>query len=143
MWATKGRRDRNTRRPLHGHTNVCILSPGTSQSLDDKTLLWIGTSRRDLRRLPSDARGQIGFDLRLVQCGESPRDWKPMPSVGTGVAEIRVHIGGEYRALYAAKFSEGIYVLHIFQKKSRKTASFDIDLARARYSAMLRARSRG
>lgn len=111
--------------------------------MEHKTLLWVGSSREDLRALPEDARDQIGFDLRLVQRGEAPRDWKPMSSIGAGVTEIRVHTGGEFRAFYVAKFSEGIYVLHVVQKKSRKTARFAIELARARYSAMLRARPRG
>jgi phage-related protein len=53
--------------------------------------------------------------------------------VGAGVREIRIHVSGEWRVLYVAKFAEAIYVLHVFQKKTQKTRKEDIDLARARY----------
>ncbi len=63
-----------------------------------------------------------------------------MPSVGTGVIEIRVRADGVYRLFYVAKFAEAVYVLHAFQKKSQKTAALDIDLARARYVAVRNSR---
>jgi len=66
-----------------------------------------------------------------------------MKDIGPGVVEIRVRTGdGAFRVLYVAKFTEGIYVLHAFQKKTRKTARFDIELARSRYAAVVRGRSR-
>jgi phage-related protein len=80
------------------------------------------------------------MDLRRVQAGEAPRDWKPMPSVGRGVIEIRVRSSGAYRLLYVAKFGEGIYVVHAFQKRSQKTAGIDIEIARARFKAVERYR---
>lgn len=93
--------------------------------------------------MPATARYELGLDLRLVQSGEDPRDWKPMPTVGAGVAEIRARTDdGIFRVMYVAKFSEGIYVLHAFQKKSQKTAPFDLDLARSRYAAVVRTRKR-
>jgi phage-related protein len=61
-----------------------------------------------------------------------PSDWKPMSDVGTGVIEIRIRGRLEHRILYVAKFEEAIYVLHAFEKKSRRTAKADLDLARAR-----------
>jgi len=63
-----------------------------------------------------------------------------MPSVGLGVNEIRVRAGGAFRMIYMAKFAEAVYVLHAFQKKSRKTARADIDLARQRHRALVRDR---
>ena len=66
-----------------------------------------------------------------------------MASVGAGVVEIRVRVDGAYRLMYVAKFVEGIYVLHVFQKKSRKTSGLDIDLARARLAALHRSRREG
>lgn len=48
-----------------------------------------------------------------------PRDWKPMSQVGSGVFEIRVRVGGAFRLIYVAKFTEGIYVLHVFQMTER------------------------
>lgn len=108
--------------------------------MDSKPLLWVGTAREDLRELPADARRELGFDLRRVQSGLLPRDWKPMASVGAGVAEIRVRIGGAFRVMYVAKFAEGIYVLHVFQKKTQKTSALDVELTRSRLAAVRRAR---
>ncbi len=85
----------------------------------------------------------MGFDLRLVQLGQMPRDWKPMASIGSGVSEIRVGAGGAFRLIYVAKFAEAVYVLHVFQKKSQKTSPLDLALARARYAALRRARQEG
>ena len=56
-----------------------------------------------------------------------------MNEVGAGVREIRIHVVGEWRILYVAKFAEAVYVLHVFQKKTQKTRSEDIELARKRY----------
>ena len=107
-----------------------------------KELLWVGSARADLRALPDAARRQLGYDLRRVQSGGQPRDWKPMGTVGPGTEEIRVRIDGIFRVLYVAKFSEGVYVLHAFQKKSQQTAKLDLDLARARYAAVVRTRAK-
>jgi len=63
-----------------------------------------------------------------------------MPSVGQGVREIRVHAGTEHRVLYLAMFADGVYVLHAFEKRSRKTLRPDIDLARTRLAAVMRVR---
>ena len=108
-----------------------------------KSLTWIGSARADIQALPPEAQRQLGFDLRLVQLGKMPRDWKPMSSIGPGVAEIRVRADGAFRLVYVAKFAEAVYVLHVFQKKSQKTAPLDLALARARFAALLRARQEG
>ena len=86
--------------------------------------------------MSSDAKSQIGHQLRLVQAGLEPDDWKPMASVGQGVCEIRVNAGGAYRALYFAKSKVAVFVLHVFEKKSRATANPDIALGRKRYAQM-------
>jgi phage-related protein len=57
------------------------------------------------------------------------------------VAEARVRIRGAFRLLYVARFEEGIYVLHVFQKKSQKTSRLDLELAKTRYKALIRSRS--
>lgn len=67
-----------------------------------------------------------------VQMGMDPIDWKPMPSIGAGVKEIRIHENGEFRVVFVARFPEAVYVLHAFQKKTQKTPKKDIDLARQR-----------
>jgi phage-related protein len=92
----------------------------------------------DLRDFPKSARRETGFQLDKVQNGEDADDWKPMPTVGNGVHEIRVRDeAGAFRLMYVAKFPEAIYVLHAFQKKTRTTARRDLALARDRYQEVL------
>jgi phage-related protein len=78
----------------------------------------------------------------LIQAGRSAIDWKPVPIVGTGVIEIRVHAQGEYRVFYVAKFEDSVYVLHVFAKKTRKASSLDIELGKKRYLELLERRKR-
>ena len=59
--------------------------------MDEKTIVWIGSSRDDVRRFPREARRKAGLELRAVQRGQEPTDFKPIPSVGSGVYEIRIH----------------------------------------------------
>ena len=103
----------------------------------EKTILWLGSSRSDVQTFPQDARRLTGFQLRLVQQGMEPSDWKPMPSIGPGVREIRIHTAVEHRVCYVAKFEEAIYVLHAFEKRTRKTSQQDVGLARQRYQALI------
>jgi len=98
-----------------------------------KPLGFVGSSLNDLRNFPDEARRAAGFELRAVQNGLEPSDWKPMPVIGSGVKEIRIHVLGEWRVIYFAKLREAVYVLHAFQKKTRKASRHDIDLARQRY----------
>jgi phage-related protein len=105
-----------------------------------KPVVWFGDSRLRIRQFPDDARRVAGHELALVQAGREPSSWRPMPSVGLGVNELRVRTGDAFRVLYVAKFAEAVYVLHALQKKSRKTAKSDIELARQRYRAMIEER---
>jgi len=108
--------------------------------VDAKPLLWVATARDDIRALPATVRQELGTDLRRIQSGLPARDWKPMPTVGSGVNEIRVRVQGAYRLMYVAKFPEGIYVLHVFHRKAQKTSPLDLQLARTRYAAIRRGR---
>ena len=63
-----------------------------------------------------------------------------MPVVGAGVREIRIHTALEHRVLYVAKFADVVYVLHAFEKRTRKTPRHDVELARQRYRALVRQR---
>ena len=99
-----------------------------------KPLNFIGSSLDDLRNFPYEARKAAGFELHAVQCGIEPRDWKPMPTIGRGVKEIRIHVLGEWRIIYVAKFKDAVYVLHSFQKKTQKTRQQDIEVAQKRYN---------
>jgi len=99
----------------------------------DKVLQWWGSSRIDVQAFPRDTRGLAGVQLRRIQQGLEPVEWKPMAAVGPGVQGIRVHTALEHRVLYVAKFAEAVYVLHAFEKRARKTAKRDVDLARRRF----------
>ncbi len=98
----------------------------------EKPVIWLGTARDDLRGFPAEARQVAGFQLRRVQRGLDPNDWKPMPAVGLGVREVRVHTGLEHRVIYLAKFDDAVYVLHAFQKRAQRTPRRDVELARQR-----------
>jgi phage-related protein len=98
-----------------------------------KSLHFIGSSRDDLKNFPAEARRAAGFELDAVQRGLIPSDFKPMPGVGAGAYEIRIHVQGEWRVLYVARFADAVYVLHAFEKKSRKTRTEDLALATKRY----------
>ena len=101
-----------------------------------KPLEFLGSSQDDLKNFPAEARRAAGFEIFAVQQGLMPADWKPMPEVGSGAMEIRIHVLGEWRVIYVAKFADFIYILHAFQKKTKKTRQEDIELARKRYRAI-------
>lgn len=104
-----------------------------------KLLRFLGDSLKCLREFPDDARQDAGYQLDKVQHGELPDDFKPMPSIGKGVEEIRVwDDSGTYRVIYTARLIDAVYVLHAFQKKSQATAKRDIEIARKRYSDLTR-----
>ena len=108
-----------------------------------KQVRWIGDSLEQIRAFPDEPRREAGYQLARVQAGKEPADWKPMPSVGLGVNEIRVREdGGAFRVIYVAKFSEAVYVLHAFQKKVPKTSKQDIELARRRLRELIQERMR-
>ena len=98
-----------------------------------KKLRFVGSSLDDLRNFPADAKRDAGFELDAVQRGLMPSDFKPMLDVGAGAYEIRIHVLGEWRVIYVAKFDDAVYVLHTFQKKTQKTRKEDIELAARRY----------
>lgn len=104
-----------------------------------KPVEFRGSALGDLRAFPTSARREAGHQLDQVQRGYEPDDWKPMPTVGRGVQEIRIRdAAGAYRVIYVAKFVEAIYVLHCFQKTTQKTSKADLDLAAKRYRELLK-----
>ncbi len=105
-----------------------------------KPLHFLGSSLRDLKKFPMEVQQETGFELRNIQKGQPPSDWKPMSIIGPGAMELRIHIGGEYRVIYVAKFAEAVYVLHIFTKKTQKTVKQDLELAKRRYNQLLKQR---
>ena len=99
----------------------------------NKRVVWLGSSKADLKALPKTVLAQAGYQLFLVQCGLEPTDWKPMSTVGAGVREIRVRdSSGAFRVIYLMSRPEAIYVLHCFQKKTQATLQSDIELAKNR-----------
>jgi len=106
----------------------------------DKPIYWIGSAKEDLSAFPQDAKRKAGFQLRMLQRGEKPTDFKSMQSVGKGVEEIRIWTGDAFRLFYVAKYEEAIYVLHAFQKKTQKTSKQDIALGQKRYRDMVQFR---
>lgn len=104
-----------------------------------KPLRFIGDALKCLRAFPEDARNDAGYQLDKVQRGNLPDDFKPMPSIGKGVEEIRIwDDNGTYRVIYTARVAGAVYVLHAFQKKTQATAKRDIQLAKARYAELIR-----
>ena len=104
----------------------------------ERPVVWVGSTLQRIRAFPESARREAGHDLHMVQLGLEPTDGKPMPAVGAGVIEIRVHADGEHRLFYLAKFQEAIYVLHAFAKKTQRTRRADIELGRKNLSEVLR-----
>lgn len=87
-----------------------------------KPLRFLGSSLDDLRNFPDEARRAAGFELRAVQHGLEPSDWKPLPVIGPGVQEIRIQVLGEWRVIYIATRRDAVYVLHAFQKRPGERA---------------------
>jgi phage-related protein len=102
-----------------------------------KPLFWVGSSRRDLREFPEPVKDVVGHALFIAQLGGKHQDARPLKGFGgVGVLEVVEDFAGDtYRAVYTVKFSDAIYVLHAFQKKSKqgiKTPKRELDLVKER-----------
>jgi phage-related protein len=98
-----------------------------------KPIAFLGDALDLIRAFPEGARKEAGVQLHKVQQGFAPSDWKSMHTVGTGVAEIRIHDeAGAFRVICIAARHEAVYVLHAFQKKTERTAKRDLDIAATR-----------
>jgi phage-related protein len=103
-----------------------------------KKLKFCASSLQDLIAFSPEARKRAGFQLDKVQHGKQPDDFKPMPSIGKGVEELRVRDEtGAYRVVYLARLVDAVYVLHCFQKKTQQTAKHDIEVAKQRLKDVL------
>ena len=105
-----------------------------------KTLFWVGSSKKDLLVMPDDVVDVFGFALHLAQIGKKHEQAKPLRGFGgAGVLEVvEDYMGDTYRAVYTVKIADAIYVLHCFQKKTQQTSQRDIELARKRLQNILR-----
>jgi len=101
-----------------------------------RPLDWVGSSKKDFLGFPARVKDEMGNALGLAQFGGTHPSAKPWKGQGSGVFEIvEAHDGDTYRAVYAVRFKEVVYVLHAFQKKSPKgikTAQVDVDLVARR-----------
>lgn len=102
-----------------------------------KPVVWIGSSLNDLREFPEDVHDIMGYALYLAQTGGKHQSAKPLKGFGGAkVLEITDDSDGDtYRAVYTVKFADTVYVLHAFQKKSKKgiaTPQQDIKLIQER-----------
>jgi phage-related protein len=107
-----------------------------------KPIAFVGDSLKRLREFPESVRHDAGYQLDKVQRGQTRDDFKPMPSIGKGVEEIRIwDDSGTYRVIYMARFADAIYVLHAFQKKTQATSKRDTDIARQRLAQVIKERA--
>ncbi len=107
-----------------------------------KPITFLGDSLKRLREFPESARTDAGHQLHCVQKGDQPADFKPMPSIGKGVEELRLwDTSGTYRVIYTARMAEAVYVLHAFQKTTQTTSKQDIDIARTRFAQITKGQS--
>ena len=102
-----------------------------------KPEVWVGSSRKDLRKFPDSVQDHVGYALYVAQQGSKHRDTKPLSGFGgAGVVEIiKDYHGDTFRAVYTVRYQKVIYVLHTFQKKSktgRETPRQDIELIKQR-----------
>ena len=103
-----------------------------AQSTGERPLNWVGSSKRDFLAFPAPVKDEMGYALGIAQLGGTHRAAKPWKGQGPGVFElVEDYDGDTYRAAYTVRFSQAVYVLHAFQKKSPKgikTAKTDVDL---------------
>lgn len=112
-----------------------MLEPPEGAEL--RPLIWIGSSRDDLISFPTPVRKEVGYALYLAQIGMKAPKAKPLRGLGSGgVLEVVDDFDGNaYRAVYTIKFSNAIFVLHAFQKKSKRgiaTPKPEVDLVKRR-----------
>jgi len=103
-----------------------------------RPLIWLGDSKKNIQSFPKGAQKLLGDELQLVQFGGMPKDAKPFKGIGSGVIELALRYASDaYRVVTAVQLGTRIYVLHAFQKKSKKgigTPKRDVDLISKRYS---------
>ena len=103
-----------------------------------RPVVWLGSSKRNIRDFPKGAQKLLGDELQLIQFGGMPKDAKPFKGVGSGVLEIALRYASDaYRVVLALQIGKRIYVLHAFQKKSKRgveTPKREVDLIRKRYA---------
>ena len=85
-----------------------------------KRVVWLGASLEEVRSWKAEAQRDTGYQLFKIQSGVDPSDWKPMPRVGVGVQEIRIHCDNEYRVIYLATLAEGSMSYMLLRRRRRR-----------------------
>ena len=101
-----------------------------------RPVIWVGSSKEDLKTFPADVQDRVGFALYQAQIGLRHRDTKTLRGMGSHVLEIVSRYDSDtYRTVYAVRFRSALYVLHAFRKKAKKgiaTPKQDVDVIRQR-----------
>ncbi len=118
---------------LHKYAKFSILSIMDAKL--PKPIIWIGSSLRDLRKLPSAVRREIGHALHMEEVGERSHKAKMLKGFSGVIEIVSDYVTNTYRAVYAIKIDNNIYVLHVFKKKSKRgiaTTKRDLDKIKRR-----------
>ena len=106
-----------------------------------RRVVWLGNALENVKGFPEGAQKLLGDELQLIQFGGMPKDAKPFKGMGSGVLEIAVRYAtNAYRVVLAVKMGKRTYILHAFQKKSKrgkKTPKREVDLIKKRYAEAL------
>ena len=101
-----------------------------------RPVIWLGDTRKTMRAFPKIVQQEMGGAIFIAQCGGMPDNAKPLKGLGSGIIEIVERYDTDtYRVVYVVRFKNAIYILHTFQKKSKKgikTPKQDIDLIKKR-----------
>lgn len=119
---------------------VIMTKKGDEPLAEPKPVRWVASSRKELQELPEGVQSAFGYALYQAQCGKKSDAAKPLKGFGSAsVLEIvEDEMGSTFRAVYTVKFSDLVYVLHVFQKKSKtgiKTSPEVIDKIKKRLKA--------
>jgi phage-related protein len=119
----------------YSEITISVLLMSANPSL--KPVIWIGSSRKDLRAFPEPVQDHMGYALYIAQRGGKHRDTKTLTGFGGGgVVEVVTDFRGDtFRAVYTLRYAGAVYILHAFQKKSmtgRETTLRDIELIKRR-----------
>ena len=122
---------------LPAHRSYGIFTIMAMDEGAHRPIRWLGSSLNDLRKFPKEVAREIGYALWFAQAGDKHPSAKPLKGYrGARVLEVvEDHAGNTYRAVYTVRFARAIYVLHVFQKKSKsgiKTAAHEIELVKSR-----------
>jgi len=108
-----------------------------SSNPKEAVIAWEGDSLGVMRRFPDEVKQNLGHQLRLLQRGERPTDYRPVATIGPGVFELRDQDERAwYRVIYLSRVRDVIHILHCFEKKSREIPRKDVQLAQQRLKAV-------